>query len=131
MNEKELSFDEVSRILNKSKRTISRYIASGKLRPKKIKSKKGTVKYIFNKSEVESLSLDISGQVANQNDIISFFQEQLKEKDKQIAELLNRQHETNVLIGSLQNKVLQLENKTNKRGVIHDIIDRLFKRGDT
>jgi len=125
-----ISLLEVSRILGKSKRTISRWIKSGKLKPKKIKSKKGAVEYRFSKSAVESLRLDITGQVTAQNDIISVFIKQLEEKDKQIGELLNRQRETNILIGRLQEQVLQLDNKPKDKGVIRGFFDRLFKRGD-
>ena len=123
-----ITLNDVSQLLAKSKRTISRYISAGKLKPKKIKSKKGAVEYRFSKSAVESLRLDITGQVTAQNDIISVFIKQLEEKDKQIGELLDRQRETNILIGRLQEQVLQLDNKPKDKGVIRGFFDRLFKR---
>ena len=61
-----------------------------------------------------------------QNDIISVFIKQLEEKDKQIGELLDRQRETNILIGRLQEQVLQLDNKPKDKGVIRGFFDRLF-----
>ena len=121
-----ITLNDVSRILGKSKRTVSRWIKAGKLKPKKIKSKKGAVEYRFSKSAVESLRLDISGQVTAQNDIISVFIKQLEEKDKQIGELLDRQRETNILIGRLQEQVLQLDNTPKDKGVIRGFFDRLF-----
>jgi predicted DNA-binding transcriptional regulator AlpA len=121
-----ITLNDVSRILGKSKRTVSRWIKAGKLKPKKIKSKKGAVEYRFSKSAVESLRLDISGQVTAQNDIISVFIKQLEEKDKQIGELLDRQRETNILIGRLQEQVLQLDNKPKDKGAVRGFFDRLF-----
>jgi len=128
--ESNVTLNEVSRLIGKSKRTITRYIKAGKLKPKKIKSKKGAVEYRFSKSDVESLRLDISGQVTAQNDIISVFIKQLEVKDKQIGELLDRQRETNILIGRLQEQVLQLDNKPKDKGVVRGFFDHLFKRGD-
>jgi excisionase family DNA binding protein len=128
--ESNVTLNEVCNLLGKSKRTVSRWIKAGKLKPKKIKSKKGAVEYRFSKSAVESLRLDITGQVTAQNDIISVFIKQLEEKDKQIGELLDRQRETNILIGRLQEQVLQLDNKPKDKGVIRGFFDRLFKRGD-
>jgi len=55
---------------------------------------------------------------------------------KKIDRLIDRQHETNVLIGSLQNKVLKLEHRTNDQDTGHQesgigikirqFFDRLF-----
>jgi len=167
MNEKELSFDDVSRILNKSKRTISRYIKAGKLNPKKIKGKKGILEYSFNRSEVEGLkNSEVAGQgtghnqkVDNKyNDILSLLkdnmkvlQKQLKIKDQEIKKLnqrLDRQEETNRMIGQIQTKLLLLEDKTKDKKQmtkdmtkdmtqankwhIKNIINKIFKRkGDT
>lgn len=121
-----VSFTEASKILGKSKRTISRYIKAGKLNPEKIKSQNGT-KYRFNLAELESLKKpDITGQMTRQNkfddknndtlsllkDTINLLQKQLKAKDKQIANFQDRQREYNILMGQLQNKVLMLEDKS-------------------
>ena len=121
-----LSFKEASKILGKSKRTISRYIKAGKLNPQKIKSQKG-IKYYFNLAELENLKKpDTTGQMTGQNkfddknndtlsllkDTINLLQKQLKAKDKQIANFQDRQRETNILMGQLQNKVLMLEDKS-------------------
>jgi len=46
----ELTFDDVSQLLGKSKRTVSRYIKAGKLNPEKVKGKKGIPEYRFNRS---------------------------------------------------------------------------------
>jgi riboflavin synthase len=156
MNEKELSFDDVSRILNKSKRTISRYIKAGKLNPEKIKGKKGIPEYRFNRSEVEGLkNSEVAGQMTGQNkkteqkaddilSVIKVFEKQLKAKDQQIKQLLERQRETNYLLKGLQDKVLLLEDKTKDKKQmtkdmtqankwhIKNIINKIFKRkGDT
>jgi len=154
MNEKELSFDDVSRILNKSKRTISRYIKAGKLNPEKIKGEKGIPEYSFNRSEVEGLkNSEVAGQGTGQNkkteqkdddilSVIKVFEKQLKAKDQQIKQLLERQRETNYLLKGLQDKVLLLEDKTkDKKQMTKDMtqakgwhiksfIEKLFKRGN-
>ena len=156
MNEKELSFDDVSRILNKSKRTISRYIKAGKLNPEKIKGEKGIPEYSFNRSEVEGLkNSEVAGQGTGQNkkteqkdddilSVIKVFEKQLKAKDQQIKQLLERQRETNYLLKGLQDKVLLLEDKTKDKKQmtkdmtqankwhINNIINKIFKRkGET
>ena len=46
------------------------------------------------------------------NDTMKLLQKQLKAKDTQIKQLLERQRETNILMGQLQNKVLMLEDKS-------------------
>lgn len=123
----DITFTEACKILKKSKRTVSRYIKKGWLNPEKIKSQKG-IKYYFNLAELESLKKpDTTGQMTRQNklddknndtlsllkDNMKLLQKQLKAKDKQIANFQDRQRETNILMGQLQNKVLMLEDKSN------------------
>jgi hypothetical protein len=155
-----VSFTEASKILEKSERTLSRYIKKKLIIPEKIKSQKG-IKYYFNLAELESFkNLDTIGQMTRQNikvdknkdDTLSFLkntmkllQKQLKAKDTQIINLLERQRETNILMGQLQNKVLLLEDKSKgkrpdkkdqtddmtsqiKWQGINDFLKRLFKR---
>jgi len=64
--ENELNLQAVCQLLNKSKRIVTRYIKAGKLKPKKIKSKKGTIEYRFSQSEVESLKKRDRGQMTGQ-----------------------------------------------------------------
>lgn len=126
-----VSFTEASKILGKSKRTLSRYIKKKLIIPEKIKSQKG-IKYCFNLAELESFKKpDTTGQMTRQNiivdknkdDTLSFLkdtmkllQKQLKAKDTQIKQLLERQREANILMGQLQNKVLLLEDKSKGKG---------------
>jgi len=152
----ELTFDDVSQLLGKSKRTVSRYIKAGKLNPEKVKGKKGIPEYRFNRSEVESLNNSAAtGQRTGQNQkteqkdddilsVIKVFEKQLKAKDQQIKQLLERQRETNYLLKGLQDKVLLLEDKTNTKKQrtedrtgdrtqankwhIKNIINKIFKR---
>lgn len=157
--EETVSFTEASKILGKSKRTLSRYIKKKLIIPEKIKSQKG-IKYCFNLAELESLKKpDTTGQMTGQNkktiinnDTLSFLkdtmkllQKQLKAKDTQIKQLLERQREANILMGQLQNKVFLLEDKSKgkrpdkkdqtddmtsqiKWQGINDFLKRLFKR---
>jgi hypothetical protein len=127
MQQSYLTFKETCNILGKSKRTISRYIKKGLLNPEKVRGQKG-IEYRFNWTEVESLkNPDSTGQETGQNqkveikdddtlsllkDNMKLLQKQLKSKDQQIKKLLDRQRETNYLLGQLQNKVLLLEDKS-------------------
>jgi transcriptional regulator with XRE-family HTH domain len=125
--QRDLTFNEVCQELGKSKRTISRYISKGILTPDKIKTDKGILEYRFNRTEVEGIkNQDSTGQESRQNqkvdqkneDILSLvkvLEKQLKEKDRQIKQMLERQRETNILMGQLQNKVLLLEDKSKDR----------------
>jgi excisionase family DNA binding protein len=122
----DITFIEACKMLGKSKRTVSRYIKAGKLNPERIKSQKG-FEYRFSQSEIESFKKpDTTGQMTRQNifddknndtlsllnDTMKLLQKQLKAKDTQIKQLLERQRETNILMGQLQNKVLMLEDKS-------------------
>jgi len=126
MTKTDLTLKEVCQVLGKSKRTVSRYIKARKLNPEKIKSKKG-IEYRFNLAEIESLKKpDTTGQMTRQNiiddknndtlsllkDTMKLLQKQLKAKDTQIINMLDRQRETNILMGQLQNRVLLLEDKS-------------------
>jgi len=155
-NKKDLTFTEVSELLKKSKRTVSRYISNGLLNPDRIKTEKGNLEYRFSQSEVESLKKRGRGQGTGQNikidrniddtlallkDTIKLLQKQLKAKDNQINKMLERQRETNILTGQLQNKVFLLEDKSKGKkqrtedttqdrtgDKIRKLINRIFKR---
>jgi len=131
-----ITFSETCKVLKKSKRTVSRYVKAGKLNPQKIKSQKG-IQYRFSQSELESFKkLDTTGQMTRQNiiddknndtlslinDTMKLLQKQLKAKDTQIKQLLERQREANILMGQLQNKVLMLEDRS--KGKRHDKSNR-------
>jgi transcriptional regulator with XRE-family HTH domain len=128
MTKTDMTLSEVCQELGKSKRTITRYIKAGKLNPEQVKNEKGILEYRFNRSEVESLkNPDTTGQETGQKqkveiknddtlallkDNMKLLQKQLKSKDQQIKKLLDRQRETNYLMGQLHNRVLMLEDKT-------------------
>lgn len=122
-----VTLSEACTLLKKSKRTVSRYIKKGLLNPVKNKSKKGTTQYQFSRTELESLKKpDITGQMTRQiyfddknngtltllKDTMKLLQNQLKAKDTQIKQLLDRQRESNYLLKGLQDKVLLLEDKS-------------------
>ncbi len=54
MSEYNLTLFEVCELLSKSKKTVSRYIRQGKLNPKEIKSKQGTLEYRFYLEDIEN-----------------------------------------------------------------------------
>jgi len=120
-----LTLNEVCQELRKSKRTISRYIKKGILNPERVKSENGIMEYRFKISEIEKIKNpdNMTRQKTRQNtifnqkddDILSLvmlLEKQLKAKDRQIKQLLDRQRETNILMGQLQNRVLLLEDKS-------------------
>ena len=133
---KTVSFTEASKILGKSKRTVSRYIKNGLIKPERIKNKLGTLEYKFNRSDLLKFKkTKRTKKTKSGSDIISFLKEQLKEKDEQINKLLERSRETNIMFNRLQNQLLltgdkkeDREDKEDKKGQgINGWLKRLFK----
>jgi DNA-binding transcriptional MerR regulator len=132
MTKTDLTFNEVCKILNRSRRTVSRYINEGLIKPKIIGSQKGTSKYLFDPKEVENINIsgkvDRKGKTGHKTrqdmayhdtEVITLLKDQLKIKDKQITnlqgkidKLIERQRETNYLIKGLSDKILMIESKT-------------------
>ena len=124
-NDYNITYLEACKLLGKSRKTISRYIRKGLLKPEKVKSKKKTLEYRFKRSELKSFKkldrIDKTRQdkIRPDIDIIDLLKNQLDIKDKQIDslgnkidQLIERNRETNILIKGLQNKVLLIEGKT-------------------
>lgn len=191
MSDFNITLFEACEILNKSKKTISRYIRQGRLNPQQVKSQRGTLEYRFSRADIEAFRADEtrqetqdtpdktgqSGQTEPEpkktefkrdkeetrrdtpdrteqtdetgqktytadikgkkeetgqtgqdktgqgdgiinllQDTVSLLKDQLTVKDKQIDnlsgkidQLIERDRETNILIGQLQSKVLMLE----------------------
>lgn len=110
-----ITFSEACKILKKSKRTVSRYIKNGWLSPEKIESQRGTLEYRFNRVDLIKFKKPERTEKARpENDIIALLKGQLKVKDKQINELIERSRETNILLKGLQNQLLLTEGKTIK-----------------
>lgn len=178
MNDFNITLFEACELLNRSKKSISRYIRRGLLHPEKVKSQQGTLEYRFSKADIEAFKAlealnteetrqDETGQpeqtgqsgqerqdtlktdniknkevldetrqdtpeetrpdrtreTGQDNEIITLLKEttgllkeQLGKKDEQIKDLggkidqlIERDRETNILIGQLQSKVLMLE----------------------
>ena len=135
-----ITFSEACTILKKSKRTVSRYIKNGWLNPEKIESKRGTLEYRFNRTDLLKFKKpEKTEQTRPENDIIALLKEQVKIKDEQINQLIERSRETNILLKGLQNQLFLTEGKTIKekdRGVkedkkgqgINGFFKRLFRR---
>jgi len=60
MPEYNITLFEACEILNKSKKTISRYIRRGKLNPQQIKSQQGTLEYRFTKDNLDALRAELA-----------------------------------------------------------------------
>lgn len=110
---------EACQVLKKSKRTISRYIKNGWLNPEKIESQRGTLEYRFNRDDLLKFKkpgkTEKTEQTRPENEIIAILKDQLKVKDEQIRELLERDRETNIMINRLQNQLLLTGDKKEVR----------------
>jgi chromosome segregation ATPase len=174
MSDYNLTLFEACELLNRSKKSISRYIRRGLLHPQQIKSQQGTLEYRFSKADLEAFKLQETqdktrqetgdtpdetrqsrqdepieaiptktkeikeqtrpaetdkpsqakaektgqdGEVINLlKETTGLLKDQLAKKDEQIKDLggkidqlIERDRETNILIGQLQSKVLMLE----------------------
>jgi hypothetical protein len=178
MSDFNITLFEACELLNRSKKSISRYIRRGLLHPEKVKSQQGTLEYRFSKADIEAFKAQEaerteqtrqdrteetretghtdtafiknkevleetrqdtpeqtgherqdktgheSGVLTLLRETTAFLKEQLVKKDEQIKdlggkidELIQRDRETNILIGQLQSKVLMLEKpKTEETG---------------
>ena len=107
---------EACKTLKKSKRTVSRYIKNGWLKPEKIESNRGTLEYRFNQANLLKFKKPgRTGQTRPDTDIIAFLKDQLKVKDEQINQLIERSRETNILLKGLQNQLLLTDGKKEVR----------------
>ena len=128
MEDYDLTFYEACEFLSRSRKSITRYVLHGMLHPKRIKSQRGTLEYRFSKKELTEFKdkmrhdtpedevdheykTEIMEVPKQQNDetFVDFLKEQIKVKDSQIAELLERQRETNILMQGLHDTILRLE----------------------
>lgn len=160
MTKTDLTLKEVCQVLGKSKRTVSRYIKKGLIKPEIIKSQKGSLEYRFKKADLESLKTpgtnkirqDIRGDTrqairqdtGQESEVITLLKEttqvlkdQLVIKDKQIKslsgkidQLIERGRETNVLLKGLTNKVLMLEGNKEKAETINEVENKDKDRED-
>ena len=187
MSDYNLTLFEACELLNRSKKSISRYIRRGLLHPQQIKSQQGTLEYRFSKADLEAFKLqetqdktrqetgdtpdetsqsgqteatpskeaeikaikdetrpdkaeqtskDKTQETGQNSEIINLLKEttgllkdQLAKKDGQITDLgrkidqlIERERETNILIGQLQSKVLMLEQP--KDAIKADIVEQ-------
>ena len=179
MSDFNITLFEACELLNRSKKSISRYIRRGLLHPEKVKSQQGTLEYRFSKTDIEAFKAlealnaeetrqdetghepeqtgqsgqkrqdtlkaeniknkevldetrqdkpeetrpDRTRETGQESEVITLLKEttgllkeQLVKKDEQIKDLggkidqlIERDRETNILIGQLQSKVLMLE----------------------
>lgn len=124
-DKKDLTYNEACKLLGKSRKTISRYIKKGLIKPEKIKSQRGTLEYRFNQADLEGLKSGIDktrpdrqDKIRQDSEIIVLLKDQLIVKDKQIKslgnkidQLIERSREANILVNGLTNRVLMLEDK--------------------
>jgi len=63
-NDHQLTYKEVSKLLNRSKRTIQEYVNAGKLNPKSIQGPRGMQKY-FSEAEVRAFNNSLKSESSN------------------------------------------------------------------
>lgn len=68
MTDYNITFFEACEILNRSKKTLSRYIRRGVLNPQKIKSQQGTLEYRFTRAELDALRERLATQDQTRQD---------------------------------------------------------------
>lgn len=88
MNDFNITLFEACEYLNKSKKSISRYIRKGLLHPKRIKSQQGTLEYRFSKADLEAFKAqeaEQSGQDTPQ-ETSQYSPEQTRQDEKAKAE---------------------------------------------
>jgi len=151
-DKKGLTYTEACKLLGKSRKTISRYIKKGLIKPERIKSQRGTLEYRFKKADLEGLKIpgtdkirqDKTQAIRQDREVITLLKEttqtlrnQLNIKDRQIRslgnkidQLIERGRETNILIKGLTNKVLMLEGKTSKAETINEVENKDKDRED-
>jgi len=190
MSDFNITLFETCELLNRSKKSISRYIRRGLLHPQRVKSQQGTLEYRFSKADLEAFKLqdtqnktgqetgdtpdetsqsgqtepteikptnvkeikeeirpaetdqpsrDKAEKTEQDKEVITLLKEttgllkdQLQKKDEQIKDLggkidqlIERDRETNVLIGQLQSKVLMLGQP--KETIINGNINKTHK----
>jgi len=54
-DKKVLTYNEACKLLGKSRKTISRYIKKGLIKPERVKSQRGSLEYRFNQVDLEGL----------------------------------------------------------------------------
>ena len=71
MSDFNITLFEACEILNRSKKTISRYVRQGKLTPKQVKSQRGTLEYRFSKIIGKATGLSVGdGSIMGQMGVI-------------------------------------------------------------
>lgn len=127
-NEYNITYPEACKLLKKSKRTVSRYIKKGLIKPERIKNKLGTLEYRFNRSDLSKYKkTKRTKKTKPESNIIEFLKDQIKIKDEQIKELLERNRETNIMFNRLQNQLLLTGDKKEDREVKEDRQDKKRK----
>lgn len=62
MSDFNITLFEACELLNRSKKSISRYVRKGRLHPEQIKSQQGTLEYRFSKEDLEAFKTSIHAQ---------------------------------------------------------------------
>lgn len=140
-----ITFFEACEALNRSKKSLGRYIRRGLLHPKEIKGAHG-LEYRFDRADLDEFkkiynigmeeikeapermvllepvteepAQPVPAETGQDAAMVPFLMDQIKVKDDQIktmsgqmTEMIERQHETNILLHRANDRVLELEGK--------------------
>ena len=133
-NKGTITLSEACKLLNRSRKTLGKYIKEGKLKPERVLSKRGTLQYHFRKADLDRFI--ISGkdkkeekrreETGKDNDVISLLKDtmqalkrQLKVKDieidnlsKRIDKLIEEEGKSKNIITGMASRLFLLEDKT-------------------
>ena len=87
MSDYNLTLFEACELLNRSKKSISRYIRRGLLHPQQIKSQQGTLEYRFSKADLEAFKLQETQDKTGQDEPIKPLKEKKTRQTKPKAEV--------------------------------------------
>ncbi len=86
MNDFNITLPEVCEMLNRSKKSISRYIGRGLLHPIKIKNQNGILEYRFSKSDIEAFKIQEAQNASNKIHNIKSYESNLTDNSNKIEQ---------------------------------------------
>ena len=136
MSDYNLTLFEACELLNRSKKSISRYIRRGLLHPQQIKSQQGTLEYRFSKADLEAFKLQETQDKTRMEENIKNWSEEFEKKfakgNKWTIFLAWNDDDTPIVFGShlkeiksdieqFISELLQRERESVKRDIMADI----------
>jgi len=125
MSDFNITLFEACELLNRSKKSISRYIRRGLLHPEKVKSQQGTLEYRFSKADIEAFK----AQEAERADETNTKAENVFETIKLIREAIKADTTCWLFIGKKLNELNKDKGWTGYADHIHNMNDFIKDMG--